>query len=593
MGWSSGKRPGDGVLARVAGSTYSTIQDMQNIFHSAGWVTGGGITNQADGTILVAAGTGFIRANDTDVAEILFTDWPANESGGAGGVDLADNDTSYVYVEWNSGTPRAVASTSAPTDFNTKILLAIISRIGTELHINAAEKHVVGDHASRMIRRLKEVEATSYGRVSGAALAATGTQNFSISAASWWHGLTEFNTAVFDSNPGGAGDTFGYWYRKVSDSGWNEVTGVSDIHNTNYDNNSGGLATLTSANKYGVHWIYIEVDDDVHVVYGQGDYTLTQAIDAQPPGGLPEPIAAHGILVGKIIIQKNGTTFTEILSASETVFTGSLAAAHGDLVGLTDNDHPQYLLSELDRETEQFVAALHSIGELRRLWVPALTGTDVTDKSRNAATITYLKEVGDFDTPPAALGYGNIVTFNGTDEEADMPDADDVSFGDGASNEPLSVIALVKQDVAEAAVILAKEASSSDEEWVLETDSSGNPQFILTDESASATIGKRDATPLSTSSWSLISGTYDGNALASGIKIYLNGISTGDTNVATNAFVAMEAGASKVQVAHHYATPALFWDGSIAFIAIYAKELNADDQWYLKQLVNSFFDLNL
>lgn len=247
----------------------------------------------------------------------------------------------------------------------------------------------------------------------------------------------------------------------------------------------------------------------------------------------------------------------------------------------------------LHSNTDEFKAKLLDIcGDVRLLWFPDLTGTTVVDASRVAATITYSKEVGDFDDPPAALGNGVAVQFDGVDEEADTPDVAGLSFGDGANDNPFSVVALVNQDVVGAEVIIAKEASSSDEEWTFEVDSSGNPQFVLTDESASATIGRQDATALS-STIALISGTYDGAGLASGISIYLNGLATDDTDVVANSYVAMEAGASTVQIAHHYATPALFWDGKIAFALVTGKELTADEQWAIKTLVNGYYSLSL
>lgn len=323
-------------MAIISGATYSTVQDLQNIFHSAGWVSGGGITDDADGTITVAAGTGFIRATDTAVAEILFMDWAA-ESGA--NVNLADNDISWVYVEYNTGSPQVVATTTERTDFNTNVLLAVIQRSGTTLHINNPQKHVVGDHANSMIRRLKET--MKFARVSGAVISATGTRNWAITTGDFWEGLGEFTLAAFDSS---GADSFSYWYRQVSDSGWNEVATQSPIHQTNYDDNSGSLATLSN-NKYGVHWCYIETDDHAHVVYGQGDYTLAQAEDASPPAGVPEPIEANGILVGKIIIKESAAAFTQIESAFGTAFTPSVAVDHGALVGLTDvADHAYALL---------------------------------------------------------------------------------------------------------------------------------------------------------------------------------------------------------------------------------------------------------
>lgn len=327
-------------LARISGSTFFTVQHLQDIFHSSGWVSGGVITDDADGTITVAAGTGLIRATDDVLAQIIFTDWAA-ESGT--NVDLADNDINYIYVEYTGGTPAVFARTAESTDFNTKILLAVIQRTGTTLHINNAQKHVIGDHANSMIRRMQGTN--KFARVTGAVISATGTRAWAITTGDFWEGLTEFTLAAFDSDSGGAGDTFSYWYRKVSDSGWNEVATQSAIHQTNYDDNSGSLATLNN-NRYGVHWCYVETDDHAHVVYGQGNYTLSQAEDAQPPSGVPEVIEANGILVGKIIIKESGAAFTQIESAFATLFTPSVATDHGGLAGLGDDDHTQYILAD-------------------------------------------------------------------------------------------------------------------------------------------------------------------------------------------------------------------------------------------------------
>ena len=312
-------------MARVAGSTFSTVQHLQDINHSAGWISGNGVTDDADGTITVAAGTGLLRAIDSSTAEILFIDWPA-ESGV--NVDLVDDSINWVYVEYNSGTPRVVATTTERTDYNTNILIASISRDGTTLHINHADLHVVGDHANAMIRRLKET--MPYARVSGGIISESGTIKIAVTEGNFWRGLTEFTTDAFDSNAAGR---FTYFYRLVGDSGWVNVDTQDTINNTQYDDNSGSLATLAN-NRYGVHWVYMEVDGHVSVIYGRGSYTLLQAEDAQPPASVPDEIAVHGFLVGKIIIQENTSVFTKIESAFETTFQGSVPTAHSSLTQL-------------------------------------------------------------------------------------------------------------------------------------------------------------------------------------------------------------------------------------------------------------------
>lgn len=310
-------------MAVIAGSTFSTVQHLQDIFHSAGWVSGGVITDDADGTISVASGAGLIRATDSATAQILFMDW-SSEAGA--NVALADNDVSWLYVEYNAGSPQIIATTTERTDFNTNVLLAVIQRAGTTLHINSTDKHVVGDHANGMIRRLKGVQP--YGHVSGGILSETGTRNIALTTGSFWRGLTEFSTSAVDTS--GAA-SFSYWY---NDGAWQEVTTVSDIHQTNYNDFGTGLATLSN-NKYGVHWVYLEADDDnVAIVYGIGDYTLAEAEDAMPPSAIPEHLQIEGILAGKIIIKKSDAAFTQVESAFDSPFQGSLASDHNTLAGL-------------------------------------------------------------------------------------------------------------------------------------------------------------------------------------------------------------------------------------------------------------------
>ncbi|KKK93855.1 hypothetical protein LCGC14_2688710, partial [marine sediment metagenome] len=398
------------ALERVAGSEFSNLQDLQDIFHSAGWVSGGGITDDTDGTITVAAGTGLIRDVDGATETIFFTDWAA-EAGA--NVNLADNAISYIFVEWTGGTPAVFARNALGTDYNTKILLAVIQRTGTTLHINVTEKQVVGDHANSMIRRMKETMA--YARVSGAIISATGTRNFALTAGAFWQGLTEFSTAEFDSNPGGDGDTFSYWYRKLNDSGWNEVATQSAIHQTNYDDNSGTLQPLGN-NKYGVHWVYLETDDHVEVVYGQGSYTLSQAEDAQAPAGVPEQIAISGILVGKIIIKKSAAAFTQIESAFQIQFSGSLVTSHGDLVDLSADDHTQYLLADGTRALD---------GDLD------FTGPQAITTTSGALTLTPATDVLISDGKGLVVGHTSQITILDRTTELQVLGtlANDASYG--------------------------------------------------------------------------------------------------------------------------------------------------------------------
>ncbi len=111
-----------------------------------------------------------------------------------------------------------------------------------------------------------------------------------------------------------------------------------------------------------------------------------------------------------------------------------------------------------DQVDQEFVGqVLHLLGDVRALWLPSKSGATLTDRSRYVRVLTWSEDVSAFDTKPVELGSGYAVHFNGTDEEGDAPDADELSFGDGAVDQPFSVIALVRPDTnSNTEAILAK-----------------------------------------------------------------------------------------------------------------------------------------
>ncbi len=319
------------IMARIAGSTFSSVQHVQDSFHSTGVTNAGSgfISDDADGTITVAAGTGQIRPTNSSIDQLLFTDWSA-EAGA--NVALVDNDLNYIYVEYNAGTPRVIATTTKRTDLHTNILLGNVYRAGTTLHITNQNVVEVSDHALNMIKRLKGT--IPFAQESGGIIGETGTRNLTVSAGVFWQGLTSFTTTDRDTS---VADTFSAWHRN---GGWTELTAQTQIDNLQYDNGT-GLATLAN-NQFGVHWVYLEADGEFVVVYGQDSYTLSGAEAAAVPAGLPPSMEDHAFIIGKIIIGKSDAVFTTIESAFDTIFQGGLATDHGDLIGLGDDDHTIY-----------------------------------------------------------------------------------------------------------------------------------------------------------------------------------------------------------------------------------------------------------
>ena len=253
-----------------------------------------------------------------------------------------------------------------------------------------------------------------------------------------------------------------------------------------------------------------------------------------------------------------------------------------------------------DQVDRQFVCDMLAIlGDCRLLWLPSLTDTTTsTGKSRFAATVTYSESLASFDTRPVRLGSGVAVAFNGTDEEGDTPDNDRYSFGDGAADEPFSVVALVNPTDATNSVISSKwdESGGNQAEWLFYLNASDYPQISLHDSSANADIGRSDATALTQGSWALLVATYDGSAASTGIRVYKDAARVDDTDNNSGTYTAVENEGAVPALGYSLnsgGTKINFFDGSMALAALAAKELGQDEVWAVKELVNAHFGLSL
>ena len=343
-------------------ATYDDVQDWINTTQSAGKLTGGAFTDNGDGTLSVAAGTGFIKTTDSDVAVNKFFDWVIDSS-----VALTDNSANYLYIDYNAGSPQIAVTTTIPTDHNTKILLGEVFREGTTLHFVSA-----GQVMSNLGKRVFWKNIDVYGkfqRSSGIIISETGTRNIAVTAGYIYAGLTKASVDAIDTS---VSDVFTYYYRDGS-GGWTKVTSQTQIDNTQYDDGSGTLATLSSggwggSDKYGVHWVYKDVDSDSFVVYGQGNYNLQEAQDAQPPSSIPDLLKEVSGLIGKIIIQKDDSTFTSIQSAFDVTFSPTGIVDHNDLANIQGGTADEYYhLTEAEHTDILYGSDLNTFSELQTL----------------------------------------------------------------------------------------------------------------------------------------------------------------------------------------------------------------------------------
>lgn len=316
-------------LARIGSSTFSTVQEMQNVFHSAGWTSGGKITDAGSATVNVAAGTGLIRSANIGTSTISYFDWDE-----VLGISIPNNSIRYIGLEYNAGSPQVSVRTSFNWNLKTDFPIGIVVNEGGILSIYS-DIQAVGDHAANMIQREYETMPLSRDeRNGGLILNETGTRNITISTGAIWDRLNRYVIPDIDTS---SADTFSAYYMDGS-SGFTKVNNLTQWPNTQYDDGDGDLATMTDG-YYATLWFYLDTNGDVSMVYGIGEYVTAALADAeQAPMNvdLPNRLAVFGKLIGKIVYQKGASTATNISTAFPTHGGGSGSGVtnHSNLTGL-------------------------------------------------------------------------------------------------------------------------------------------------------------------------------------------------------------------------------------------------------------------
>jgi len=320
-------------IPALSGATYTTQEHYNRLSQSAGRTSGGGITDNGDGTVAVAAGTGFIKATDSDAAELLSFDWAASSS-----VEIITDDTIYIGIIYNSGTPKIDCRTTDVWDLDTEFPLGSVVNIGGHTNI-LQNPWWVGDSITNIIERTQSFGwITRDERIKGLIISKSGTRNLDYTAGTLWSRLTEFDI------PASTAAAFETYYRDGS-GGWTVEEGITQWSIEDYDDGDGTLASL-SANRYANIWVFMETDGEPAIVYPQAQFTNAAAAGLEKlPSTLPPTLTEAGILLGRITIQDGVDEPVEVQSAFVDVIETALVTDHGNLGGLNDDDHTQYVLS--------------------------------------------------------------------------------------------------------------------------------------------------------------------------------------------------------------------------------------------------------
>jgi hypothetical protein len=311
------------AVEAISGATYTNLQNVIDLVLSAGWISGGALTDNADGTVDIATGTGFIRSSDSATAPLYLFDWAETT-----GIDVSSGDGTYIYLDYNGGAP-VVSTTTTGADIrgneHDKFELYEVIWDGTALHVTD-HRQIAGDAVNLMQQRMYDIfriqRADAYG---GLIITEIGTRNIAMTAGRIWIKLVASDIGAVDTS---AADTFDRFYSDGG-SGWTKQAAQTQWDNTHYDDGSGVLATLAPA-RYSNQYFYIEADGNMACLFGQAQYTTQAAAEAEtPPTSMPELLEDHALLIGRVLFQKSDSAAIAVQSAFTNVFalsgsTGSL-----------------------------------------------------------------------------------------------------------------------------------------------------------------------------------------------------------------------------------------------------------------------------
>lgn len=328
---------GDLVYSHFPGGVLSDKGGLLEYTSTIGVYSGGALSYGPDSTLLVSAGEGYIATGTFPYHQMKKVTW------GNSSVPPTPGLTFYVYV----GDSNSISSgTSMPNPY-TNIVLGRVRFGQTEIEFIDSQRHSSFHYADGNRTFMRNALGVLYS--SGSIIAANASRELAISSGKYYYLNNEYAPSGLSSPA-----TWSAYYHA---SGTFTYTEQSVVSNTQYDN--GSDLTAITAGKYVKHGFYIVGSGSTEkyfLVYGQ------ELFDSQSDaiaGDMPTPpnYFSEGVfLIGGIIVQEGVSTIDTIIDLRPTISSRSVStagtSAHGDLSGLLNDDHPQYLLVNGSRAME-------------------------------------------------------------------------------------------------------------------------------------------------------------------------------------------------------------------------------------------------
>ena len=277
------------------------------------------LTDNGDGSVTIDNFAVFIFDNDHNARS------PKRYNISGNTFTLTDNQTNYITVSYNSGSPILQSSTTET--FNSSDIIPVFDLFREGTYIAKLDWNALGNGLTNKMQRYMTLERKV--RISENDKVIIGEDTGRVVTLTSGIGILGCSVPIdFDAFRSDT-DTWSFYYHVASV--WTKSDATTQYNNTQYDN--GTNLVNAAPQKYLINWAYRGIEDEAHGYYvlGTEQYsTLAAAEVAQPRANLPEIIKQHTFLVGRIIVQTNATTASSIESAFDTTFVSSTVINHND-----------------------------------------------------------------------------------------------------------------------------------------------------------------------------------------------------------------------------------------------------------------------
>ena len=335
--------PSISATSITATTFYGDGGQLSNIYTSAGLINDVIYINNGDGTLTLGQINVAIYDNSIFTGSSKsYIVAPAVTTTTPGSLQIVDETTNYIIVDYNFGTPiyKVIQDVELITE-SSVIPVITIYRHGIYLHNLNWDSLGVG-LANKINQRLVKVDRIA--RESGLIIstsAGTGTASIGdgivVTEGKSWNGGARQYISQSESLLTASTTTF-FCYQSGNTSNWQVETGHKGFNNTQFWNSeSVNISGLTDG-YYTNNWVYKGIEDYNHIYIVPGErgqfQTLSDASRATSPASLPQIITSHAILVGRIIAKKGEAASQQTDSAFVKVFALGSSSDHNSMINL-------------------------------------------------------------------------------------------------------------------------------------------------------------------------------------------------------------------------------------------------------------------